>query len=60
MKKGKPMDINDIITRLKNEASFDLPKDAKIYQFSKTNKDSVNFIEKEIEKIFEEVKIKFP
>jgi len=52
--------MNNIITILKEEASIDLPKSVKIYQFSKIKKDSINIIEREMEKIFREIKIKFP
>lgn len=60
MGENKSSNIIEILSQLEKNISFDLPKDVKIYQFSKTEKNSVDIIEKEIEKIFEEVKIKFP
>lgn len=60
MKESKFNDIIGILSQLRKDISFNLPKDVKINNFNKTKGDSENIIEKEIEKIFEEIKAKFP
>lgn len=60
MRKYKTTSIREILSELKKEEFLALPKNVKIYNFDKTKKDSENIIEKEIEKIFEEIKIKSP
>ncbi len=52
--------ITDILSYLKRESYLTFPESVKIYNFNKTKGDSENIIEKEIEKIFEEIKTKFP
>lgn len=60
MTENKSNNITEILYQFKNYIPFNLLKDTQAYHFRKTKKDSPNIIEKEMEKIFEEIKIKFP
>ena len=59
MWRNKTTKIKNILSELKEE-SLILPESIKLYNFDKTKKEADRGIEKEIEKIFEEIKIKSP
>jgi len=59
MKENNPSNLIEILAFFKEDIPFNLPKEMRVYSIKKT-KDSLNIVEKEMEKIFEELKAKFP